>query len=120
MFPTMWSSLDKNKTPALVEINKIQSFIFCKWLAGNPKTIFTANEFNMYSQIPMENQYFSIKHKYAGTIRNIKYVKSEKDDIDTTSLEQHFKISKEKAKEYLELISAEELEYITNLYKQKK
>lgn len=123
MFPTMWSSLDKNKTPSNEDIKKIQSFIFCKWLAGDHRTIFDANTFNLYNKIPIENQYYSIKNKYAGKIRNIKYVKSEKDDVDEKTISnlcKHYKISVEKAKDYLMFISDNELKYLKELYAERK
>ena len=122
MFPTMWSSLDKNKTPAQEDFKKIQSFMFCKWLAGDPRTISTANTINQYYDIPIENQYYIVKNQFAGKIRNIKWVKAENDNIDENvinMLSLHFKISIEKAKDYLTLISTEELEYLKNLYKVK-
>lgn len=117
MFPTMWSSLDKNKTPTKEDFKKIQSFMFCKWLAGDSRTLQTANIINQYYDIPIENQYYLVKNQFAGKIRNIKYIKSEKDDTDTSILERHYKISSEKAREYLNFISQEELEYLKELYK---
>jgi hypothetical protein len=123
MFPTMWSSLDKNKTPTKEDFKKIQSFMFCKWLAGDYRTIFDANIFNQYSDIPIENQYYYIKNKHAGKIRNIKYIKAEKDEFDEGTvriLEQHYKISTEKALDYLNYISPEELKYLKELYAPRK
>jgi hypothetical protein len=119
----MWSALDKNKTPSATDLKKIQSFMFCKWLAGDHRTIFDANLFNQYSDIPVENQYYYIKNKYAGKIRNIKYVKSEKEDYDESIIDilcAHFKISTEKAKDYLNYISQEELKYLKELYAVRK
>lgn len=123
MFPTMWSSLDKNKTPTSEDLKKIQSFVFCKWLAGDSRTIETANTINQYCDIPIENQYYLVKNKFAGKIRNIKYIKSEKDDSNAAMLsilEKHFKISTEKAKEYLTFISDSELNYLKDLYAERK
>ena len=120
MFPTIWSSLDKNKNPPENDLQKIQPFIFCKWLAGNPQTIFDSNVFNQY-KIPIENQYYYIKNKYAGKIRNIKYIKNEKDikDMDIDFLQNYFKINREKALEYIDFISEKELNYIRGLYKER-
>ena len=71
MFPVMWTSLDKNKTPSEADLKKIQSFVYCKWLAGDYRTIATANTINQYSDIPIENQYYLVKNQFAGKIRNI-------------------------------------------------
>lgn len=120
MFPTMWSSLDKNKTPSTEDFKKLQSFMFCKWLVGDPRTLKTANEINLYYDIPMENQYYMVKNQFAGKIRNIKYIKSEKDEIDTSILQKHYNISAEKAKDYLNFISDEEYRYLKELYAPKK
>lgn len=123
MFPIMWSSLDKNKTPSKEDLKKIQSFVYCKWLAGDHRTIFTANTINQYSDIPIENQYYLVKNQFAGKIRNIKYVKSEKDDIDENTISilcKHYKISTEKAKDYLNFISPDELRYLKELYAPRK
>ncbi len=118
MFPTMWSVLDKNKTPSESDINKIQSFVFCRWLTGNPKTIKDANIFNIYYDIPVFNQYMYIKNLHSGKIRNIKYIKSEKeeDNVDISIIQKHFNINFTKAKEYLNFISEEELKYLKDLY----
>lgn len=117
MFNTMFSALDKNKTPTNEEIEKISSFIFCKWLSGSPSTIFKANDINLYYDIPIINQYFLIKHSFAGKVRNVKYVKTDKNEgYDIDLLVKHFKISKNKAIEYLKLIDKNELNYIRELY----
>ena len=116
----MWSSLDKNKIPSSNDLQKIQPFIFCKWLAGNPQTIFDSNIFNQYT-IPIENQYYYIKNKYAGKIRNIKYIKNDKElnNSDVDLISKHFNINIIKANEYLEFISNNELEYLRDLYKER-
>lgn len=123
MFPVMWSSLDKNKTPSEADLKKIQSFVYCKWLSGDYRTIATANTINQYSDIPIENQYYLVKNQFAGKIRNIKYVKLEKDEADETTISilcKHFKISIEKAKDYLNFISVDELKYLKELYAVRK
>ena len=116
----MWSSLDKNKIPSSNDLQKIQPFIFCKWLAGNPQTIFDSNIFNQYT-IPIENQYYYIKNKYAGKIRNIKYIKNDKElnNTDVDLISKHFNINIIKASEYLGFISDDELEYLRDLYKER-
>jgi len=122
MFQTMTSSLDPKKNPSEEEINKISSFVFCRWLSGNQYTILAANQINLYYNIPVLNQYKMIKSAFAGKIKFIPYPKSESlekmKQIDY--LVQYFKISEEKAREYLEIISKDELKHITNIYETQK
>lgn len=118
MFKTLTGAIDPKKKPSLEEIQKVPSYIFCKWLSGNPHTIIAANAINMYDDIPIENQYWMVKHAFAGKVKFIPYPKNQSvDKLKTIEyLTKHFKISEEKAHEYLEFISKEELDYIVNMY----
>jgi hypothetical protein len=118
MFKTMTGSLDPKKNPSQDEIQKIPSFIFCKWLSGNPHSIQAANAINMYDDIPIENQYYMVKNAFAGKIKYIPYPKNVSQDKlkRVQYLAKHFNISEEKAQEYLDLISNEELDEIVNMY----
>lgn len=123
MFPTMWSSLDANKKPTQEELKKIQPFMFCKWLAGDSRTLQSANLLNYYYNIPVESQFLFIQKQFAGKIRNIKYIKSEKDNLNTNDIDiicKFYKVSEEKSKMYLEFISESELKYLRDLYECKK
>ena len=114
----MTGVLDKKKNPTSEEIQKIPSYIFLKWLAGSPLTILAGNQINFYDKIPIENQYRMIKNVFAGKIKYIPYPK--KAQLNTQKkigyLCEHFKISTEKAQEYLEFISKEELKEIVDMY----
>lgn len=118
MFKTITSSLDPKKRPGPEEIQKIPPFIFARWLSGNQYTIQAANIFNMYPDIPIENQYQMIKSAFAGKIRFIPYPKSASEETQkkVQYLAEHFKISESKASEYLEFISKEELQRIVDMY----
>jgi hypothetical protein len=118
MFKIMTGSLDPKKNPSQDEIQKIPSFIFCKWLSGNPHSIQAANAINMYDDIPIENQYYMVKNAFAGKIKYIPYPKNVSQDKlkRVQYLAKHFNISEEKAQEYLDLISNEELDEIVNMY----
>lgn len=118
MFKTMTSSIDLKKNPTTEEIQKIPSFIFCKWLSGNPHTIIAANAINAYSDIPIDNQYWMVKNAFAGKVKYIPYPKQQKQDIlqKIEFIAEHFKISLEKADEYLNFISKDELDNIVEMY----
>jgi hypothetical protein len=118
MFKTITSVLNKTKNPTEEEIAKISSYIFCRWLSGSPMSIFAANQINFYDNIPIENQYYLIKNVFAGKINYIPYPKNIKIEIlkKIEYLSDFFKISFEKAQEYLEFISDKELNEIVDIY----
>lgn len=118
MFKTLTSALDPKKTPTTEEIQKIPSFIFARWLSGSPHAISAANAINLYTDIPIENQYYMVKYAFGGKIKYIPYPKNESVDKlkKAQFIADHFKISEEKAKEYMELISKEELKKIVDMY----
>ncbi len=118
MFKTLTSALDPKKHPTTEEIQKIPSFIFTRWLSGSPHAIIAANAINLYSDIPIENQYYMVKNAFAGKIKYIPYPKNESIDKMKKAewVADHFKISEEKAKEYMDLISKEELKSIVDMY----
>lgn len=122
MFKTMTGVLDPKTNPTDEEINKIPSYIFCRWLSGNPHTIQAANLINAYDKIPIENQYKMIKTAFSGKVKFIPYPKNTKEDTlkKVEYLSSYFKISFEKAKEYLEFISKEELDMIVAMYEDVK
>lgn len=122
MFNTIKTALDPKKTPSDEELQKISTYVFCRWLSGNPHTIKAANMFNRFENIPIENQYHVIKSAFAGKIKYIPYPKNikEKKNPELEYLSKHFNISLEKAKEYLELISEEELNMIVEAYSSSK
>lgn len=118
MFKTLTGVLDPKKNPTAEEIQKIPSYIFCRWLSGNPNTILAANQINIFSDIPIENQYQMIKNVFAGKIKFIPYPKNTSEDKmkKVEFIADHFKISEEKAHEYLDLIDPGELNSIVNMY----
>jgi hypothetical protein len=120
MFKTITSALDRKKNPSEDEIEKIPSYIFCRWLSGNPHTVLAANQINLYSDIPMVNQYKMVKSVFAGKIKYIPYPKNVSEDKlkRVQFVMSHFKISEEKAKDYIELMSDEELKSIVDMYTQ--
>lgn len=120
MFKTMTGVLDVKQKPPETEINKIPSYIFCRWLSGNPHTVLAANQINCFHNIPMKNQYDMIKSVFAGKIKYIPYPKNTKEDTLKTVeyVAKHFNISLEKANEYVDLLSKDELKSIVDMYTQ--
>jgi hypothetical protein len=118
MFKTLTSAIDPKKKPSPEEIKKIPSYIFCKWLSGNPMTISAANAINMYDAIPIENQYHMVKAAFGGKVKFIPYPKNVSEDKlkKVEFVAKHFNISEEKASEYIDLMDVKELNDIINIY----
>jgi hypothetical protein len=114
----MITVLSTKKAPPDEDIKKISSYIFCRWLSGSPYTILAASQINCYDKIPIENQYHMIKNVFAGKIKFIPYPKNASEEVikKIGYLSDYFKISEEKAKEYLEFISTKELNTIVEMY----
>jgi len=120
MFKTLTSAIDPKKKPSIEEIQKVPSYIFCKWLSGNPHTIIAANAINIYDDIPIENQYWMVKHAFAGKVKYIPYPKNVSQDKlkKIQYVSEHFKINEEKAQEYLDLMDDKELSEIITMYEE--
>ena len=121
MFKILTGCLDKSKKFSEEEINSVSPYLFCRWLSGNQYTILASNELNKYyNEIPFLNQFMMIRKTFGGKIKFIPFPKTLKDEEsnEIKCLEKYFKISYNKAKEYLELISEEELRRIVEMYKE--
>lgn len=111
------TGVTKNYDPTPEELNIIPQFIWCRYLSGDPRLLPYAIMFNN-SEVPMRLQYKTIaclcskfKIKYIPYPKNV----GESDDKVVKMVQEHFKINSEKAKEYLELLSPEELKEIKKL-----
>ena len=120
MFKVMTGVLNKNSRPSATDIQKIPSYIFCRWLSGSPHGIMAANQINKYDKIPIECQYNMIKTAFAGKIKYIPYPKKTNNQTLKTIeyLSDFFKISEQKAKEYMDFIDEKELSCIIEMYQQ--
>lgn len=108
----------KQKLPKAEDIEKIPSYVFCRWLSGNIYTINAANQINIYSDIPIQNQFHIINKAFGGKIKFIPYPKAHKEET-TKSIDvlvKHFKINKELAREYLDVIDENELKQLMEIY----
>ena len=88
--------------------SKLNSFMFCRFLASSPQTIFYANFINCrYRELPDEAQY-----KFIQSIKNkpkyIQYVAAPKTGAtpeDYDDIMARYDISPNKAREYLEILN---------------
>jgi hypothetical protein len=110
----------QGKDSSKEDIKKISTYIFCKYLASNSRTIQIANFLNVYYKLPSEVQYNFVKRTLNGRIKFIKYLNNQTEKIpkDVEYLMKYYKISSEVAKTYLDEIEPSELNRIRLLYKE--
>ena len=117
-FNDIFTVFKNSPLPSDEEIEKIPSFMFCRFLSTNQYTIMAANEFNKFhKEIPTHLQYKMVKQVFKG--KNI-YCSMPKKLPEETSLDnlcEYFKISRSKANEYITFMSPQEIEAINNIYK---
>lgn len=120
MFKTMTGVMDPKKNPSEEEINKIPSYIFCRWLSGSAHCIQAANMINVYHNIPMVNQYKMIKAAFGGRVKYIPYPKNNDEKIlkQQEYVARHFNINADLAKEYIEFMDEKELNNIIEMYEE--
>lgn len=120
MFNVFKKVLNLNSSFTQEDIDKVNEFVFCRWLSGDARIINIANTLNKYTNIPKELQLEFVKKTIGGKVRFIPYPKSLKNDInDLTSLKAisyFFNISERESKMYLEFLTKDELEYIKDYY----
>ena len=110
----------QGKDSSKEDVKKISTYIFCKYLASNSRTIQIANFLNVYYKLPSEVQYNFVKKTLGGKIKFIKYLNNQTEKIpkDIEYLMKYYKISSEVAKTYLDEIEPSELNRIRLLYKE--
>lgn len=118
MYKTMTKCLDKNARPTTEELQKIPSFIFCRWLSGHPGTIRAANNFNRYNKIPIDAQWKVIQSAFGGKIKYIPYPKNTKANEERliSMISKEYNISYEKAVDYNGLMDESQKEKIFKKY----
>lgn len=116
MFKTMTGSIKNIPMPSEIELKKVSSFMFCRWLSGCKYTIQTANLFNNFSKIPFYCQFKMVKVKFGGKISYIPYPKQLKDisDKKIEIIEFMLKLNRDRAVDYLKFISKEEFKMLEN------
>jgi len=112
MFKTMASVLTTKRAPQ-EDIEKINAFLFRKYISNDIRTILAINIFNIYNKVPIAVQYDTVQAFAGGKINYIKYPKNIKDDLANISLVQkYYNLSLERAREYMEFLKPEDFKRI--------
>ena len=116
MFTVFKKILNKSEITDL-DLEKINDFIFCRWLSGNPNTIMVANVINYYHKLPLKIKVKFVEELIGKKIKYIPFPKQEKTE-DLKYICNYFNISEDKAIMYAEFLKEEDFEYLRNLEKQ--
>ena len=116
-FGEIFKVLKKGPLPSDEVLEKIPSFMFCRYLGGNSITIMPANEFNKYhKEIPVPIQYKLIKQVFAGKGIFPKMLKKLPKEDKYDNLCKYYKCNREIAKLYSTFLSKQEIDDINKLY----
>jgi len=112
------TSILTNYSPSREEIELINEFFFCRYLSGDPRSVFVGNFLNRYYQeIPKHIGYKLAKQLLVGKIRFIQVPKKEKnEDVTIDNISKYYRICSIEAKQYFELMDAEERNKFLLLY----
>lgn len=112
---TFMNALSESKKDLLKEdpdlVNDYNPFITNRGFSYFPDTILYANELNMYPNIPKESQFYYYLHSLRKRKRYSKWFKLEKND-DLELVKQTYKVRTEVAKEFLKILTPENLQAI--------
>lgn len=118
---TVFKKILRNQTITEDDLKKVNSFVMCRWLQGNPGTLQIAQFLNVYHKIPLEVQVQFIKSAVNGKIGYIPYIKGQKTtEDDLSAVSEYFKISRDKAVMYSEFLTETDLTEIKEAIKRLK
>lgn len=108
----------KNDNVTNDELKTVSPFLMCRWLAGDFRTVFVANFFNVHPDIPVQAMFKSVQAAFAGRIKYIPYPKglSSVTEKDVEYLSKFYNIRHDLAKEYLKYISNDQMKQIRMYY----
>jgi hypothetical protein len=117
------ASILKPFMPKKEEIEKINTFFFCRWLSNNRFTVPIAGILNKYYNIPIYVQYiFANDYVELVQMRNkVKFIgiqkeyRSVNEDI-LKNIKRYYKINDEEAQEYCKLMNEKEKNRFLNMY----
>jgi len=112
--------------PTPEEIEKINSFFFCRYLSKNPHTLPISNILNCNYNMPIKIQYKFAKDysDLVGMANKVKFISYSKDKTSPmmekllTNVKRKYKVSDEIAADYISLMPPEECQKIYELYEE--
>lgn len=118
LFDTL-KTIITGKDAKLEDIADINTFVMCRWLSGDPRTIMVANMLNRFPNIPTDKQYEFAKYLVKHKVKYLRYYKNKHNLDEYENISKYYNISLDKAYEYAKLMSQEEFDYINAIYKKR-
>lgn len=118
VYQIMVSSIRKDFIPTDEQINKINSFMFCRTIANNPIGAIAGDYINRnYNNFPIKSQYYFVR----SALYNVNYISFKGNNINKIDniielISKHYNCSIQVAYEYKDILSPEQLEKLQNLY----
>jgi len=101
------------------DLNKVNSWMFGKFLMSDYRTLPIASTFNLYPSLPVHSQIEAFRCFNNSRLKFIKYISASKySDDNIKMVARYYRISYNNAQEYLEFITPKELQKITEEMKQ--
>lgn len=93
------------------EIAQISSWMLCRWLSGDPRTIEIANCINQLSDMPIDAQYNFVRGLLHDKMKFIRFPKTPKNVSDkmTLRIAERYRCNPSLVPELLSLMSEEEI-----------
>lgn len=107
--------LDKNSEECQRFKKEYKPYVINAMLAGTIDTVLLADEMNCSYKIPAERQFIFLLHTVPARKRFVK-PPSNKVDVDIELLCRYYKVSRGKAREYLKLHNAEQMDKIREIF----
>lgn len=105
------TSINLSKEDLSENIKEYPTYIVNKIMSGDMGCVALVNELNKRYNMPSDMQYKFLLYSIPKKKRYNPYIKKQKDgDID--SIKEYFKVSTEKAKEYLHVLDVEQIQSI--------
>ena len=117
-FNLMASIVDKKFFPTEDQIETMNSFVTCQFLANDPMGALVANTMNVYNKVPMTAQYRFFRNALPSNIKRITYIKKPKTNVteDLENIMNYYNVNEKIAIEYFEIMTKEALAELKDYY----
>ena len=118
IYDIMTSANKKNFIPTDDEIETLNSFMLCRWMANNIHTVEFANFINCNYDMPLKGQYWLAR----SVMYNVGYLNRKEKQVNISEEEEaismYYDVSYDVAKEYAKLLPNERKKELVEMFKE--